>query len=324
MDNLELIRMSDIEAEEVKWLWYPYIPMGKITILQGDPGEGKTTFIISVIASLTKGEALPESGAQDAVNVIYQTAEDGLSDTIKPKLLSLGADCERVMVIDESKKELTFLDERIEKSIQKVNAKLIVLDPMQAYLGGSVDMHRANEVRPYMKHLSQIAEKTGCAVVLVGHMNKAQGIKSGYRGLGSIDFTAAARSVLVVGKLKSNPTLRIMAQDKSSLAPNGASIAFELSKDNGFQWKGSCEFTVDDVLTGTGKVQTKVMLMEEELKNYLAPTRKAEEVIHHAAKMGVSERTLMTAKKNLGIVSEKKEGIWYWTLQKEGCNIASS
>ena len=221
--------MSEINAEEVQWLWYPYIPLGKLTILQGDPGEGKTSFILAVIAALTRGDPLPEcERAAEPMNVIYQTAEDGLADTIKPRLESAGADCTRVLVIDEGKRELTLCDARLEEAIRRTGAKLIVLDPLQAYLGSNVDMHRANEVRPVLKRLSLLAERTQCAVILIGHMNKAQGLKSGYRGLGSIDFRASARSVLIVGRLKSGDTLRIVAQDKNSLAPEGSSIAFEL------------------------------------------------------------------------------------------------
>lgn len=218
--------MSQVAVEEIQWVWYPYIPYGKITVIQGDPGEGKTTFVLALIALLTKGEPLPEEEqGTEPINVIYQTAEDGLNDTIKPRLLSVGADCERVIVIDENEMELTMSDEKLEQAIKKTNAKVIVLDPIQAYLGGDVDMHRANEIRPIMKRLALLAERTGCAVILIGHMNKMGGAKSAYRGLGSIDIRAAVRSVLVVGRVKDEPTLRIVAHDKSNLAPEGKSIA---------------------------------------------------------------------------------------------------
>ena len=173
--ELKLISMRDVQAEAVQWLWYPYIPRGKLTIVQGDPGEGKTTFVLAVIAALTRGEALPESEqALEALNVIYQTAEDGLADTIKPRLDAAGADCSRVLVIDESQRELTLCDKRLEQAVQQAKAQLIVLDPIQAYLGDGVDMHRANEVRPVLKRVAAMAERTGCAVILIGHMNKAQ------------------------------------------------------------------------------------------------------------------------------------------------------
>ena len=318
--ELKLISMRDVQTEAVQWLWYPYLPRGKLTIVQGDPGEGKTTFVLAVIAALTRGEALPESEqALEPLNVIYQTAEDGLADTIKPRLDAAGADCSRVLVIDESQRELTLCDHRLEQAVQQTEAQLIVLDPIQAYLGDGVDMHRANEVRPVLKRVAAMAERTGCAVILIGHMNKAQGLKAGYRGLGSIDFRAAARSVLVVGRLKDDPTVRVVAQDKNSLAPEGKSIAFLLDGEHGFQWKGACDLSVDDVLSGGGRFQTKTTRMEEALEQVLTEPVPAEEVLNRAKELGVSERTLMIAKKNLGVVSEKRGSQWYWRLPEQGC-----
>ena len=255
----------------------------------------------------------------EPLNVIYQTAEDGLADTIKPRLDAAGADCARVLVIDESQQELTLCDQRLEQAVRRTGAQLIVLDPIQAYLGNDVDMHRANEVRPVLKRVAAMAERTGCAVILIGHMNKAQGLKSGYRGLGSIDFRAAARSVLVVGRLKEDPTVRVVAQDKNSLAPEGKSIAFLLDGEHGFQWKGACNLSVDDVLSGGGKLQTKTTQMEEELTRLLTESISAEAVLDRAGELGVSERTLMIAKKNLGVISEKRGSQWYWRLPAQGC-----
>lgn len=206
MDNLKIINMADVETKKVEFLWYPYIPYGKLTIIQGDPGEGKTTAVLQIAALLTKGEKLPEDDQErEPVNVIYQTAEDGLADTVKPRLEAAGADCSKVLVIDESEQGLSMSDLRIEEAIKQTGAKLVILDPIQAYLGSGVDMHRANEIRPVMKHLGDIAEKYNCAIILIGHMNKASGSKSTYRGLGSIDFQATARSVLIVGRVKDDP-----------------------------------------------------------------------------------------------------------------------
>ena len=310
-----LIRMSDIPSEQVQWLWYPYIPFGKVTIIQGDPGEGKTSFVLAMIALLTNGEPLPEEDtASPPIDVIYQSAEDGLADTIKPRLEQSGADCSRVLVIDESDKELTLCDERLEQAVLETHARMIVLDPMQAYLGDGVDMHRANEVRPVFKRLCAMSDRTGCAVILIGHMNKAQGLKSSYRGLGSIDFRAAARSVLLVGRLKSDPSVRVVAHDKSSLAPEGKSIAFSLDAENGFQWKGYCDTTVDEVLSGAGSVQTKTMQMEDELKLMLNKPVPVEEVFQRAKELSISERTVNIAKKNVGAQSVKLGSQWYWQL----------
>ena len=284
--ELKLISMRDIQTEDVQWLWYPYLPRGKLTIVQGDPGEGKTTFVLAVISALTRGEPLPEcEQAPEPVNVIYQTAEDGLADTIKPRLEAAGADCARVLVIDESKRELNLSDERLEQALRKTGAQLMVLDPIQAYLGDGVDMHRANEVRPILKRTAAMAERTGCAGILISHMNKAQ--------------------------------------DKNSLAPEGKSIAFQLDGERGFKWKGTCDLSVDDVLSGSGKLQTKTLQMEEELERMLREAATAEAVLNRAKELGVSERTLMTAKKNLGIVSEKRGSQWYWMLPEQGCKDAA-
>ena len=235
MSNLRLINMKDVEVESIEWLFYPFIPYGKITIIQGDPGEGKTTLVLQIIASLTKGTSVLDDKETEPINVIYQTAEDGLADTIKPRLLKANADCSRVLVIDDRDIPLTMLDVRLEQAIAETKARLVVLDPIQGFLGTGVDMHRANEIRPVMKHISELAEKYKCAIILIGHMNKCSMGKSAYRGLGSIDFQAAARSVLIVGRIKDEPEVRVVCQTKNSLAPEAKSIAFRLSEENGFE-----------------------------------------------------------------------------------------
>ena len=209
MAELKIISMDEVEPTEVKWLWYPYIPFGKITIVHGDPGDGKTMMILQLASLLSRGEKLPcDDTEREPIKIIYQTAEDGLSDTIKPRLLAGNADCSQIKVIDESEAALSLLDERVEQAIIETGAKVIILDPVQAYIGAKVDMNKANEVRSVLARLGRLAEQYGCAVILVGHLNKAKGNKANYRGLGSIDFQAAARSVLVVGRLKDKQNIR--------------------------------------------------------------------------------------------------------------------
>lgn len=202
--DLKIISMDTIQSEEIKWLWYPYIPYGKLTIVQGDPGEGKTTFALNLAAKLSLGENFEndsESEDREPINVIYQTAEDGLADTVKPRLEAAGADCSKILVIDESEKSLSMKDDRIEQTLEQTHAKLLILDPIQAYLGDNVDMNRANETRNVTKRIAALAERTGCAIILIGHMNKGGGQKAAYRGIGSIDFFAIARSVLLVARV---------------------------------------------------------------------------------------------------------------------------
>ena len=312
--ELKLIHMNEVEAEEIMWLWYPYIPYGKLTVIQGDPGEGKTTAVLAIAAAVTTGVALPESeSAAEPMNVIFQTAEDGLSDTVKPRLVQSGADCERVIVIDESERELSLSDFRIEQAIELTGAKLFVLDPLQAYIGADVDMHRANEIRPVLKRIGAIAEKTGCAVVIIGHLNKGTS-KSQYRGLGSIDIQAAARSVLTVGRIKGKPYTRAIVQGKNNLAPEGKAIGFELDPATGFRWIGTIPITIDELLSGVmpekdSAYDKAVDFIMTELADGDKP---AAFLFDKAAELDIQTRTLKKAKAALDIRSNKRGDRWYW------------
>jgi hypothetical protein len=313
-DELKLIRMSEVEATEINWLWYPYIPFGKITVIQGDPGDGKTTAVLAIAAAMTTGTALPESKRiMKPMSVIFQTAEDGLGDTVKPRLVQSGADCRRVIVIDESEKELNLSDLRIEQAIDQTGAKLFILDPLQAYLGADVDMHRANEIRPILKRIGTVAEKTGCAVVVIGHLNKGTN-KSQYRGLGSIDIQAAARSVLTVGRVKGKPYTRAIAQGKNNLAPEGQTIGFELDPVSGFRWAGVLEITIDELLSGVmPEHDTTYDRAVDFLKSELAENdQPAKSLFEKAAENDIQARTLKKAKAALCVGSFRKDNRWFW------------
>ena len=318
MAELKIISMDEVPVEEVEWLWYPYIPFGKLTIIHGDGGEGKTTLILQLAALLSRGEKLPcDSTEREPIKVIYQTAEDGLGDTIKPRLLAGNADCSQIKVIDESEATLTMLDERIEKAIVETGARALILDPVQAYIGAKVDMNRANEVRAILSQLGRIAGQYRCAIILVGHLNKVQGNKSNYRGLGPIDFQATARSVLIVGRLKDNPQIRVMVQDKSSLAPEGEPIAFELDKENGFRWLGHYDISADDLLCGIPR-EKKSEQAENLILEYLSQGKYPQQaLLKKAQAIGISKRVLDEAKKELNVRSLKEGSQWYWELPEK-------
>ena len=316
--GLQMIKMSEIQSKEVSWLWYPFIPYGKLTIIQGDPGDGKTTLVLNIAAWLSKGEGLDsEMKLSEPVNVIYQSAEDGLADTVKPRLELAGADCERILVIDEKEKSLSMVDERLEKAIVQTKARMLILDPIQAYLGGGMDMNRANEARDMTKKLGALAEKYQCAIVLIGHMNKAAGNKAAYRSMGSIDFFAVARSVLLVGRVEGEPDIRAVVQIKNNLAAFGDPKAFALSED-GFQWLGDYEITADEVLGGIVPKANK-MEQAKRLLRELALTTDAiqsNEIFDMADEQGISKRTLENAKREFGIRAKKINNSWYWELDK--------
>lgn len=321
IETVEIIRMSEVDTQAVEWLWEPYIPFGKVTIVQGNPGEGKTTFALRLAAACTTGRTLPNMKPLPPFNVIYQTAEDGLGDTVKPRLMEADADLDRVLVIDEAKQELTLSDERIEKAITQTGARLIILDPIQAYMGEKADMNRANEVRPIFRRLADVAERTGCAVILIGHLNKAAGGQSAYRGLGSIDFRAAARSVLLIGRVKREPNIRVIVHDKSSLALEGKPIAFCLDPETGFEWIGAYDITADELLSGAGgNNETKTEQAERLILDLLADGKElaSEDIEKAAAEAGISARTVRAAKKNLdGRITSKCIGAaWYHALKK--------
>ena len=318
-ETVKIIRMSDVELTPVEWLWKPYLPFGKLSVLQGNPGEGKTYFAMHLAAACTNGKLLPNMERMEPFNVIYQTAEDGLGDTVKPRLIEAGADLDRVLVIDDSDVQLTLSDERIEKAIIENNARLVIIDPIQAYLGADVDMNRANEVRPIFMRLGQVAQRTGCAILLIGHLNKAAGMQSLQRGLGSIDIAAAVRSVMFIGKLKHDPTMRILTHEKSSLAPPGVSLAFSLGDEGGFRWVGEYDITADEMLSGIEpQRETKTQQAKDLICTLLAGGKQvlSEDIDKAALERDIPGRTVRDAKRELGdalkskIVEGRKKVFW--------------
>jgi len=311
---------SSVQETEVEWLWYPYIPYGKLTLLQGDPGEGKSTFILNIAALLTTGKPMPDGYRVNGIQtVIYQCCEDGAADTVKPRLMAAGADCKKVAYIIDGEEALTLDDGRIEEAVIKTGARLFIMDPLQSFVPQDGDLHNAGKMRSLLGRLAAVAEKHRCAIVLVGHMNKSQNGKSLYRGLGSIDITAIVRSVLMVERDKDDPKIRYMFQIKSSLAAEGGAIAFKFDRRHGFQWIGPCvhkHLEWEEEETQENKSETAERLLKSLLMEKDMPGSR---IINHMAQIGISKRTVNKAKKKLGITSYRVKNKWYWSLPQDGC-----
>lgn len=259
---------------------------------------------MAIAAYCTNGKELPNVLPIEPFNVLYQTAEDGIADTIKPRLAKCGADMTRVRFINEDEKQLSMTDDRIEKAIRQNNVRLMIMDPIQAYLGANVDMNRANEIRPLFRHLSTIAERTGCAIVLIGHLNKSSGSQSDYRSLGSIDIAAAVRSILFVEKVEKEKEqdIRVVYQQKDSLAKKENPVAFSLGEE-GLKWLGEYDISIEDLLMGKAgtKKETKLEKAQKLILELLTKRKVMclEELEAELLAYGISSRTGRDARKQL-------------------------
>ncbi len=318
MDEKEILNFdTDITERSVNWLWYPYIPLGKITIMQGNSGIGKTMLALNIAAALSNGKPLPgDTQPREPICIIYNTAEDGLGDTIKPRLRAAGADLTRINNINEHVNPITMTDERLERSVCELGAKLLILDPIQAYLGAKIDMNKANEVRPIFARLGHVAEENECSIVLIGHQGKNQMYSELQSLLGSTDQVAAARSVLTVTKHPNNKTLSLINHTKSSLSAKGKSLTFSIDENGKIVWG---DF-VDNLNNGDDSEEktTKRDLAKDFLREFLANGAVSSNDIFSAGKEnGISKKTLERAKEELGIIAFPEGGKWNWKFPKK-------
>ena len=303
---------SSVAETNVDWLWYPYIPFGKLTLVQGDPGCGKSTMMMDLVSAVSTGSPAPDmQKPRKPMHVIYQCSEDSVSDTIKPRLISAGADCSNVAFLDEEESIVTLNDEKIRRAIADFHAKLLVIDPVQAYIG-EADMGNATGMRKILRQLAGWAALYDCAIILVGHLNKRQGSKDLYRGLGSIDLIAAARSVLQVERMPEDDSIVIVRQVKSSLAPKGNDQYFTKGPKGGISW---LERSATDGLPVVPAKTRKQNQVADMLRSILSKGPvKAIEIQAIFEREHISQRTALATKKLLEIRSIKKEDAWYWQL----------
>ena len=310
-----LVCLADVEPTETEWLWYPYIPLGKITLLTADPGTGKTYFCLYLAATVSSGRPFwGEVEGREPGKVIYQTAEDGYNDTIVPRLIPMQPNLKNLFFIDENKEKLELKDEKaIESAIKSAHPKLMIFDPLQAYLGAGVDINRANEVRAITSRIALIAEKYNVAIIFIMHNSKMGQNQALYRALGSIDMPAIARSMLIMGKDPEDDKQKMVCHEKSSLAAHGKTIMLHIAPEHGgLVFDGFSDFRADDILNPHQKTRNKPSAKKDEVSEQLlellelsdgaVPFAEVEKLKNNNA---WSDRTLYRAKKDLEIQSVK-------------------
>ncbi len=311
---------SDVQSEKVHWFWYPFIAYGKVTLLQGDPGDGKSTMMLSLISELSTGGVTPDGkDIGRPQHVIYQCSEDGAADTIKPRLEKCGADCRNIAFIDEEAHDgITLDDERLYEAITSFRPRLVVIDPIQAYVSNSSDLQVAARARRLLRRLSTWAEAFDCAVVLIGHMNKHESARGLYRAIGSIDVVASARSVLQIEQDDQDPDIRILRQIKNSLGPSDAVMRFEIRKDTGFRWiemehpyEQSAPEQERRELVFSSKTEKAAYLIRIFLKDGKVLSN---EMYQRLKAEGISHRTAEKTRLSMGVICRRVMNRWYWSL----------
>jgi hypothetical protein len=320
------LSVADIQPTEVEWLWNPYIPLGKLTLFDGDPAVGKSWASCALAAAVTRGDGLPGMIEIEPRNVLLLSAEDSLSDTIRPRLEGLRADLNRVQF-----HSAITLDEnglgKLEVKVAQLKPALIILDPLFAFVGGKKDIYRDNEVRTVVTPLARLAEAHRCAIVAVRHLTKMQQ-KAIYAGGGSMAFIGAARSALLFGHDLSNTQKFGFVHAKSNLAPKGGAVGYRiertLNERGDFVWTGESDLTAEQIL-GMPDCKGKRAPTTSRAKDFLHQILRsgelpAKEIARRARDRDISTATLRRAAEELGIITNRKskgnsgDGKWNWKL----------
>lgn len=322
--------LSEVEAERVGWLWEGRLALGKLALIDGDPGLGKSAMVLDLAAGLSAGMSLPDKVTCEPAGVVLLSAEDGLSDTIRPRVDAAGGDPSKILALatvpdEKGHSRLLSIPEDIpviERGVRRVEARLVVVDPLMAFLSGGANSHRDQDVRRALAPLARLAEGTGAAVAVVRHLNKGSGGNPLYRGGGSIGIIGAARTALLVAKHPDDEGQRVLAPLKSNLSRPARSLAFVLAEANNgavrVEWKGETSHTADTLLAAPTDPEERSALGEameflrEALKDAPVESKDARKSAREA---GVSEATLRRAKAALGVRSTKAgDGSWSWAL----------
>jgi len=330
--SLVTVMMARVRGERVTWLWPGRLPLGKLSILDGDPGLGKSLLTLDLAARVSTGARMPDGapGIEGGAGVVLLSAEDGLGDTIRPRLEAAGADLERVVAVTEMPTDdgprLPELPEdvlAVEQVVRDTGARLVVVDPLMAYLAGGVNANRDHDVRRALAPLAAMAARTGAAVLVVRHLNKggSAGGNPIYRGGGSIGIIGAARSGLLVARDPDDPDRRILAVTKANLAAPVPALRWRLvDGPDGLvaEWLGASEHTAATLMAEPeGDERTARDEAAEWLRDVLRDgPQPAAEVKRRARADGIADRTLDRAKARLGVRAAKAgmAGGWTWSL----------
>jgi hypothetical protein len=315
-----LVNLANVEPRDVEWLWWPYLAQGMVAMLDGDPGIGKSLFTIQLSASLSRGYPLPDQQGKPTLptspsTILFLVAEDSLEYTIRPRLDRAGADVSRIHILtgfvgkEDEERAFNFQHmEVLRQAVADVRPALVVIDPLQAYLG-AIDMHRANETRPLMTELAKAAEAYRASILCVRHPAKpgTGGGKAIHRGLGSIDFIGAARTALFVESHPVDPDKALLMQSKSNIERKGRTQIFS-KKDGVFEWCGVSRVDVELVAGGSRGPDPTAMLeivfwLEKELASGIPQPSK--DINERLEQEGFKKGTINHAKKALGIESHR-------------------
>lgn len=333
-----IVTLSDVQAEEVRWLWRDRIPLGKLAFIEGDPGLGKSWCSLAIAHAVTRGLPLP-GDEEDAemkrtpAKVLLLTAEDGLADTIRPRLEGMGADLTLVKILtgvrdtkgEEQHLSLVHDLSAVDEALTEGGFALVVIDPLNAYLGIDLDTHKDSALRSVLTPLTRLAERRGVALICIRHLTKSAKDQAIYRGQGSIGYTAAARVVHLIGVNPHNPHERVIVCIKNNLAQLPLPLGFEVNEGR-FLWSGVQEVSADDLLKAKSSGEGRSHALDEAmdfLREALAGSeRDASDVKVAAKESGISEATLKRAKQKLQVVARKKDGFgaeggWIWALPNQ-------
>jgi putative DNA primase/helicase len=314
-------KLADIELEEVTWIWPNFLADRKITIVDGMPGVGKSTLTSEIAARITTGTPFPNGIERKPRDVVFIAVEDGVADTIKPRVAAAGGNEQHAhfIHIEQDGNEITPDLERhlecIKEAIQEIgNVGLLIIDPIMALLGNSVDSYRDQDVRKVTTPLARLALELNLAILIVRHPNKGSSNNALLRGGGSMAFIGSARVGWVIGKHPDNPDIRVLAISKSNIGTMKESLEFQLSNDETYncarvEWLGSSKLTADNLyedqnLEEKNSTEDAVDWLTEFLKDSGMdfPTIKRE-----AAKYGITDKSLRRAREKLKI-EPKRQG----------------